>query len=101
LELPSCKQALDKIFPFAIGSLGRPAGAGGAIPARPVALRSREGVEEGLGVARVRFRGLAGPVAAPVSDAPVGRKGRPPRLLLAGEGGSGIRIGEARSTHVC
>jgi hypothetical protein len=86
---------------FAIGPLGWPAGAACRNPARPAALRSGEGVEEGLGVARVRFRAPDG-----VEEADGGRRTgdprwRPARLLLAGEGGSGKRIGEARSTHAC
>jgi hypothetical protein len=81
--------------------LWRPAGTGLPIPASSPALAAGEGVEEGLGVARVRFRALDGVEGADGGRRTGDPRWRPARLLLAGEGGSGKRTGEARSTHAC
>jgi hypothetical protein len=52
-----------------------------------------EGLEEGLGVTRVRFGGSDGGGAAPASGH-AGSQGRwPPRLPVSGEGGSGKTTG--------
>jgi hypothetical protein len=58
LELPFCNKDPGKKLGFAMWPLGRPAGAGGAIPARPAALAGRERARGGPGATGVRFGGL-------------------------------------------
>jgi hypothetical protein len=60
LELPFCNKDPGKKLGFAMWPLGRPAGAGGAIPARPTALAGWERARGGPGATGVRFGGLSG-----------------------------------------
>jgi hypothetical protein len=61
LELPFCKKDPGKNCCFAMWPLGRPAGAGGPIPASSPGLAAGEGLEKGLGCPRRRFEGLDRP----------------------------------------
>jgi hypothetical protein len=55
LELPFCNKDPGKKLGFAMWPLGRPAGAGGSIPASAGGGTRRERRGGGLGIARVRF----------------------------------------------
>jgi hypothetical protein len=54
-QLPTCSQALEKIYSFAMWSSGAAAGAGGAIPARAGGRDGRGRARDGLGVLPARF----------------------------------------------
>jgi hypothetical protein len=77
LELPFCNKGPGKNLMFAMWPLGRPAGAGGEIPARPARFLAGEWLGKGLGLLEAWFGCLDGVEVAPARGSPAAREGRP------------------------
>jgi hypothetical protein len=92
-ELPNCKKALGKKFCFAMWSLGRPAGAAGAIPGELVAGLAGEGRGKGLWATGARFGDLVGARSGQWGGHAGGQGRCPPRLPVPARGGSGVDYG--------
>jgi hypothetical protein len=73
LELPLCNKDPGKKLGFAMWPLGRPAGAGGEIPARPARFLAGEWLGKGLGLLGAWFGCLDGVEVAPASGSPAAR----------------------------